>query len=580
MVDKVRRFSNQELTNLFQTIGDLLEIKGESIYKILAYRKAADSLNELGRDIYAIWEDGALQQIPGVGKAIAAKLDELLATGELEFYKKLTSEIPESLASLLQVPDLGPKKVALFWRSLGITTLAELEEAARSGKLSQLPGVGAKSEARVLAGIAALSQRTKRIPLSRAWPFAQELLAYLEQLPAVVKAEVAGSLRRMRETVGDLDILVAAHESAPVMDAFVAHPLVSRVLAHGKIKSSVSFSQGIQAQLWVHPPERYGTALQYATGSQAHNVRLRELALGQGFSLSEHALSRDDGTELLCASEDEVYETLGLPWIPPELREDRGEIEAAREGRLPALVELGDIKSELHCHSTWSDGKLSVLEMAQAVQRRGMSLVVITDHSESLGVAGGLSPAELREQRAEIEEARHIIGGDFTILQGAEIEIKADGSLDYADDVLAQLDLVCASLHTGLRQSRERVTKRLLRAIENPHVDMIGHPTGRLIPNREPADLDMDAILDAAAEHDVILEVNAHPARLDLNDVFIRRALELGVKISINTDAHAESDLDLLHFGVSTARRGWATAEQVVNTWPPDRLITWLRRRG
>jgi DNA polymerase (family 10) len=571
------KYTNRQVAEIFKTIADLLEIKGEVIYKILAYRKAADSLSELGRDVHEYWREGKLLEIPGVGKAIAEKIDELLSTGHLEFYDKLTAEVPVTLVDLLQVPDLGPKKVGLFWHELGITDLAGLESAARAGKLRGLPGMGEKSEAKIIAGIESLSRRSDRLPLGRAWPFAQELLAFLRAQPGVQAAEAAGSLRRMRATVGDIDLLVAVADSRGVMQAFVSRPDVERVLGQGSTKASVEFTYGLRAQLWAHPPERFGTALQYATGSKDHNVRLRELALKQGLSLSEHSLERKDGSEILCAREEEVYAVLGLPWIPPELREDRGEVQAARDGTLPRLVELADIQSELHTHSTWSDGKLSVLEMAQEAKKRGLKLLAISDHSPSLGVAGGMTIEEILQQRQEIQEAQRQLGDSIRLIQGAEVEIRADGSLDYPDEVLAELDIVCASLHTGLRQPREKVTERTLNAIRNPHVDMIGHPTGRMIPDREGADLDMDAVLAAAAEAQTVLEINAHPSRLDLDDVYARRAVGMGILLAINTDAHAASDLDLLHFGVSTARRGWVTAESVINTWEPERLLAWLK---
>lgn len=574
------KFTNQQLAEVFQLIAELLEIKGEVIYKILAYRKAADSLNNLGRDVHDIWEEGQLTEIPGVGKAISEKIDELLRTGQLEFLEKLKSEVPPSLAELLQVPDLGPKKVALFWREVGITNLAELEKAALAGKLRDLPGMGEKSEAKIIAGIESLARRTTRTPLGRAWPLAQALLEGLREAPGVKAAEAAGSLRRMRATVGDIDLLAAASDSGPVMKAFVDHPDVVRVLGSGEMKSSVEYNHGLRAQLWVHPPERFGTALVYATGSKDHNVRLREYALKKGLSLSEHALTREDGSEILCATEQEVYQTLGLPWIPPELREDRGEVQAARTGSLPDLIERSDLQAELHCHSTWSDGNLSIKEMAIAARERGLKVLAITDHSPSLGIARGVPVEDLKKQRAEIEQVQKELGDTIRLLHGTEMEIKADGSLDYPDEVLAELDIVIASLHVSLRQPRERVTERMLNAIHNPHVDIIGHPVGRLIPDREGADLDMDAVLKAAAQQGVVMEINAHPSRLDLDDVYSRRAIELEVLLSINTDAHDASDLDLIEFGIATARRGWVEAKNVINTWNPQELIAWLEKRG
>ena len=384
----------------------------------------------------------------------------------------------------------------------------------------------------------------------------------------------------MRETVGDLDLLAAASDSAPVMAAFTGLPGVERVLGSGETKSSIEFRNGLRAQLWVHPPERFGTALQYATGSKEHNVRLRELALKQGLSLSDQAFTRPDGSEILCATEEEVYTTLGLPFIPPELREDRGEVQAAREGKLPHLLQVSDIQSELHSHSTWSDGRNTIKEMAEAARDRGRKVLAITDHSPSLGITRGVTAEDLKEQRAEIDAAQRELGDSILLLQGAEVEIRADGSLDYPDEVLASLDIVFASLHVSLRQPRAQVTQRLLNAIRNPHVDVIGHPSGRLIPDREGADPDMDAVLSAAAESGVALEISAHPARLDLSDVHARRAIEMGILLSINTDAHSPPELDLLHFGVATARRAWVEARHVINTWETGRLLSWLRQRG
>ncbi len=561
----------------------LLEIKGEIIYKTLAYRKAANSLTELGRDVADIWQEEGLkglQSIPGVGKAIAEKIEELLSTGKLGFLDRLSEEVPLSLADLLEIPGLGPKKVGLFWKELDITTLEELEAAARAGQLRGLPGMGAKSEEKIIKGIEALSRRTGRTPLGTAWPFAQELLAFLRELPEVSAAEAAGSLRRMKETVGDLDILAASTNAEPVMDAFVSRPDVVEVLGHGSTKSSVEFSNGLRAQLWVHPPERFGTALQYATGSKDHNVGLREMALDRGYSLSEHALTRmDNGTEILCAREEDVYTTLGIPWIPPELREGRGEVRAALSGGLPTPVTVSSLKAELHTHSTWSDGKVNIRQMADAAIARGLKVLAITDHSRSLGIASGLSIEQLWQQRAEIQAVQTELGDQIILLHGTEMEIKADGSLDYPDEVLAELDIVIASLHTSLSQEREKVTQRLINAIRNPYVDIIGHPTGRLIPDREGADLDMETVFAAAVEMGTILEISAHPLRLDLNDAYARRAAELGILLSINTDAHESDHLDLRFFGAAIACRGWVPPDQIINTWEPEKLLGWLRNR-
>jgi DNA polymerase (family 10) len=572
--------NNREVAKVFSDTADLLEIKGEAIYRILAYRRAAESLASLGEDINEVWRTERLRDIPGVGEAIASKIDELLSTGKLGFYEKLAAEIPPSLVDVLKVGDVGPKKAARFWKELGITTLAQLEQAANDGRLRGLSGMGERSEARILESIQALRRReSDRISIGVAWPAAQTFLDRLRSLPEVDAAEAGGSVRRMRETVGDLDLIVASDKPQSVMKAFLAFPEVERVRGQGETKSSVELHDGMRVQLWVHPPAHFGTALQYATGSQAHNVRLRELSLDRGLSLSEHGFKPKKGKEIRCAREEEVYATLGLPWIPPEMREDRGEIKAALEDRLPVPVTVADLKGELHAHSDWSDGQTPIEGMARAAAALGMEYLVVSDHSRSLGVANGLSIERLEEQRKVIDQVQKMVPG-IRLLHGSEVEILADGRLDYPDEVLAGLDVVVASLHTSLRQPREKVTMRLLSAIRNPHVDMIGHPTGRMISGREPADLDMEAILSAALENDVALEINANPERLDLNDAHARRVIELGGLLAINTDAHSPDHFGFRLYGVGVARRAWAPAEAVINTWPLERLLGWLGARG
>jgi DNA polymerase (family 10) len=572
--------TNKELADAFLLIANLLEIKGEVIYKTLAYRKASESLTNLGRDVHDIWEEGrqkGLMEIPGVGKAIAEKIDELLETGQLEFLEKLKKEVPESLAGLLRIPDLGPKKVAMFYKQLKITNLDQLKAAAEAGQLRDLPGMGPKSEAKILTGIEALARRSGRLPLGNVWPFAQELLASLRKVKGVKRAEVAGSLRRMRATIGDIDILVASTDPARAIEAFTSAPNVARVTGSGTVKSGVEFHNGMRGQIWVHEPARFGTALQYATGSKDHNVRLREMALDIGLSLSDQSFEKEDGSEILCATEEEVYAKLGMDWVPPEIREDRGEIQLALEHKLPKLIELKNIKAELHSHTTWSDGQLSVLEMAQAAVKRGYKTLAITDHSAAIGILEGLTPEKVEAQRKEIVKVRKKLAGELTILHGVEVEVRADGKLDLPDEVLASLDLVIASIHQSMRQPRAQITERMLAAIHHPHVDIIGHPTNRKLPDREGADLDMDLILKAAAESGTALEINANPARLDLDDVQARRAIELGVTLAINTDAHHPDHMDFLFFGVATARRGWVTAADVINTWTPKQIQAWLK---
>ena len=572
--------TNQELADIFDRIANLSEIKGEIVYKTLAYRKAAESLRNLAEDVNTVQQQDRLMEIPGVGKAIAEKIDELLKTGRLGFLEKLEQEVPPSLIELLQIPDVGPRKITMFWKEANITNLTELQEAAQTGRLRKLPGMGEKSEARILAGIEALSHRSKRMLLGTAWPIARRWLEWLRQLPGVDIAEAAGSLRRWRSTIGDLDIVVASNQTEAVMKDFVSHPDVDRIRGQGENKSSVELKSGLSIQVWIQPPERFGSLWIYATGSKEHNVRIRELAQRKGLSLSEHGLTDEAGKEKLAATEEEVYAALGMPWIPPELREDRGEVQAALAGKLPHLIELSDQKSDLHNHTNWSDGHASVQEMAEAARARGLKVLAITDHSVGLGVANGLTVDRLHQQRKEIDAVQQKMGDSIRLLQGTEVEIHADGSLDYPDEVLAELDIVTASLHSSLRQPREVITERLLKVLKNPNVDIIGHPSGRLLPNREGADLDWEAVLPAAQQNKMVLEINASPSRLDLDEVYARRAGEMGILLSINTDSHATDQLEQAEYGVSVARRAWLEPRQVISTWPVEQLLSWLKARG
>ncbi|MEJ2734408.1 MAG: DNA polymerase/3'-5' exonuclease PolX [Anaerolineae bacterium] len=571
--------TNREIADILQRIGDMLEILGENRFKVIAYRRAAENIVHLGQDIRTYWQAGTLQEISGIGPAIADKIDELLTTGHLEFYERLQDQVPIGVVSLLEIPDVGPKTAKLLWERLGLQSVTEVEAAARNDQLQKLPGMGAKSEARILAGIEALYRRSDRIPLGTAWPVATALLEELKATcPEVLQATAAGSLRRMRATIGDIDLLTSSEVPTPVMRAFSDLSPIARVLLSGQTKTSVRLHNGLQVDLRVLEPDRWGAALQYFTGSQAHNVRVRELAQKQGLSLSEYGFKRQDDGEILCPEEAEVYETLGLPWIPPELREDRGELEAARTGELPRLVEWDDIQGDLHAHTDWSDGAGTLEEMARAARAKGYRYLLISDHTQSLGVANGLTPERLRAQRAEIEvlNAQY---EDFTLLQGCELEIKADGSLDFPDQVLAELDFVVASVHTSLRQERGQITERVMNALRNPYVDVIGHPSGRLLGQREESSVDLDAIIEAAAETGTALEVNSIPTRLDLDDVHVRRALQRGVHLAINSDAHHPGGLDSLPYGLATARRGWATAGDVLNTRTLEEIRAWRKAR-
>lgn len=577
--------TNQAIADLFERIADLLAIRGDNIHRILAYRKGAEAVRSAPQPVAELAAAGALTELPGIGATLAEKIGELVATGSLEFYNRLSAELPPSLVELLRVEGMGPKRVKLVYDRLGVTTLDGLRQAAEGGQLAALPGLGEKSAAAILANLRALERHGDgRVLLGAAWPLAHQIRDFLAGLPGVQQTAVAGSVRRMRETIGDLDLLVALDDGvdpAPIMRAFASLPMVEAVSGQGPTKTHVTLQNGMGADLRVLPTRNWGALLAYFTGSQAHNVRLRELAQKQGLSLNEYGFTRlATGEQILCPDEATVYATLGLPYIPPELREDRGEIEAAQRGRLPALVETGQIVADLHMHSTWSDGRASILEMAQTARARGLRTIVITDHSRSLGVANGLSIERLLEQAAEVRAVDDQMGPDFHVLHGTEMEIKADGSLDYPDEVLAQLDFVIASLHTGLKQPREQVTRRALAAIDNPHVDLLAHPTGRLLPERDGADLDMTAVSMAAAANGTFLEINCNPRRLDLSDVHARRAAELGVRLAINTDAHRPEDFDYLPFGVATARRAWVTAGQVVNTWSFERLLAHTHRHA
>ncbi len=571
------RFSNRDVADLLLRIADMLEIKGEVVYKSLAYRRVAQNILDLGRDVNEVWAEGNLRQIPGVGEALAKKLDELLRTGHLQYYEELQEQVPEGVVSLLAIPEVGPKTAKLLWERLGAMSVADVERAAEAGELRQLPGLGARSEQRILDGIRALHRRGGRALLGVAWPMAAELLEQLRELPGVKVVSAAGSLRRMKDTVGDLDLLAAAEDGERITSAFAGFRQVAEVVLQGPTKATVILNDGLQADLRVLPRERWGSLLQYFTGSKEHNVALRSLAQSKGLSLSEYGYKRGD-KEILCPEEEDVYRALGLPWIPPELREDRGEIEAARKKRLPRLLELTDMRGDLHVHSDWSDGVAPIEALAAGARALGYDYLVISDHTRSLAVANGLDEARFAEQRKLIDRLNGK-SSDLQILQGCELEICANGGLDFPDEVLARFDVVVASVHTGLRQERERVTERVLQALRNPHVDVIGHLTGRLLGQREPSAVDVEAVLQEAARTGTAIEVNGIADRLDLDDVHVKRAIELGVTLSVDSDAHSVGALRSMFYGVTTARRGWAEAGSVINTRSLKDLQAWLRKK-
>ncbi len=574
--------TNQEIAQIFYELADMLEVKGENRFRIRAFRKAADQIAGHVRSMADIAAEGTLEEIPGVGEAIAKKIVEILETGQLTQHRRLREEIPAAVTALLAIPDVGPRTARLIWESLGLETIDQVEMAAETGELRKLKGLGPKMEQTILEGIQRLRARQAqpaRVLLGDALPVAERLLAGLDQCPAVQRADAAGSLRRLRPTVGDIDLLAASDSPQAVTDYFVELPEIARVQSHGDTKASVILHNGLQVDLYVLPRQEYGSLLQHFTGSKRHNIELRELALSQGLSFSEHGFKQEDGSLIRCETEEEVYGTLGLPWIPPELREAQGEFAAAKQGRLPHLIEIGDIRGDLQMHTDASDGHDTLADMARAAVAKGYEYIAITDHSLGLGIVQGLSPERVREQRKLIDALNEDLA-PFRVLAGIELEIRVDGTLALPDDVLAELDIVLASVHTSMRQDRETMTRRVVAAMHSPHVDIIAHPTGRLINQRDRLNLDFDAVLRAAEETGTILEINAQPNRLDLDGEHVRAAIEAGVLLSLGTDAHSTEGLGVMPLGVAMARRGWAEGRRVVNTRPPAELLEILGRKG
>lgn len=569
---------NLEIARAFDLIADLLELKGENPFRIRAYRRAAQNLETLTEDLETLAAQERLDEIPGIGPDLAGKIAEYLGTGRIDALESLRREVPAGLADLMGVPGVGPKTAKLLHDRLKVTGLGQLETLARAGKLRGLPGIQAKTEQNLLKGIALVRRGQARMPLGRALPLAEEIAHALARVRGVKRVEPAGSVRRRKETVGDLDILVTSTDPARVMDAFVRLPQVADVLERGPTKASVRHREGIQVDLRVVEPATFGAALQYFTGSKEHNIRIREMAVKKRLKISEYGVFRGPGGRRIAgATEEEVYAAVGLPWIPPELREDSGEIEAAQSRRLPTLVELDDIRGDLHCHTNATDGHHTVEALVAAVRERGYAYVLVSDHSRSTRVAGGLTA---EEALAHVEKVRAIgrKQRSITVLAGSECDILPDGSLDYPDDVLAQMDLVVAAVHSRFKQSRAEMTGRICRALENPYVNILAHPTGRLIGEREPYDVDLEQAFAAARRHGKALEINCYPERLDLNDVHARRARELGVLLAINTDTHALDQLDTMRLGVATARRAWVGPAEVINTWSVDKLRAWARK--
>ena len=567
---------NQQISKIFSGIAELLELKGENVFRIRAYRRAAQNMDGLSKDAALLTEE-ELRAIPGIGQDLAAKIREFLDTGRIEAYEKLLQDIPAGVLALLRVPGLGPKKAKLFYDKLGIKSVGELETAVRSGRLRTLPGIQKKTEENILKGLELIKRGAERTPLGRVLPLAEDIVRRIKDGAPVGKVEIAGSIRRRKETVKDIDILVTSKRPAAVMEAFVGLPHVTRVLAQGETKSSVITDEGIQVDLRVVGPGSFGAALQYFTGSKEHNIRLRETAVKAGLKISEYGVFRGPAEKKIGgAKEEDVYAALGLPWIPPELREDRGEIEAARKGSLPDLVALRDIRGDLHVHTRWSDGSHDLAALVDAAKARGYSYIAITDHTKGLGVAHGLDEKRLADEVRLIDDANRKLSG-FKVLKGSEVDIRSDGRLDLPAAALAGLDIVVASVHSGFRQSRDQITKRLLAAVRNPCVAVIAHPTGRLIGERDAYDADMDAVLREAAKYGVAMEVNAYPLRLDLNEQHVRLAIEYGAPLVISTDTHVTTQFDFMHYGVAIARRGWAEKKDVWNTLSCAQLLRRLR---
>jgi len=569
---------NTAIAKVFQDMADLLELKGENVFKIRAYQRAARTFEHLPKEIEVMLQEGEdLQAIPGVGEAIAKKTIELVNTGKLHAYEELKAEFPEGITTLLEIPGIGPKTANRLSTELGIKSADDLEEAIKDGRVAKMFRLGDKTADNILQQIQALRRKDQRIPIGEALPVVDEILDALRPLPGVKNLTAAGSLRRFRETVGDIDLMGTADNPEEVINAFVALPQVSEVLAKGPTKASVILPGGLQADLRMVEHDSFGSLLQYFTGSKQHNVTLRTKEQKKGLKLSEYGIT-DTSTDKLekFATEEKFYRRLGLQYIPPEIREDQGEIELAEKGKIPRLVELSDIKGDMHVHTDWSDGHDSIEAMAKAAKALGYQYLAITEHSAGRGIAHGLNEERLRQQIDEIKRLNKQLKG-IRLLTGIEVDIRANGSIDLPDELLADLDIVIAAIHSAMTQSEDQITRRILGAIENPHVDVIAHPTCRILGEREPVAIDLEAVFRAAVKHNKALEINAMPSRLDLKDIHVYRARELGVKLIMGTDSHSIAHLGLMRFGVGVARRGWCQPKHILNTRPLEDILAFLR---
>ncbi len=556
---------NKQVAQALREIALLIQIEGKEKYKDRAYYRAARSVGSYGEDVEAVANRDELETIPGVGKAIAEKIRKFLETGTIPLLEKLRERIPIKVMEIEAIPGIGPKTIKIIYDNLGVTDLASLEKAAQQGKLAGLPGLGEKTQVQILEGIELVKAGLGRTLLAYAMDVAERLNQMLCDIPGVRQVVITGSYRRRRATVRDLDFLVDATDSSAIMNAFVGFEDVMEVIGHGDTKSSIRLQNKMQVDLRVIPPESFGAGLQYFTGSVDHNVRLRGIAIKKGLKLNEYGLFKDD-TIVAGHNEEEIYESLGMRWIFPELREDRGEIEAAQKGELPDLIVLEDIKGDLHSHTDQSDGTNTIEEMLDAAAAKGYDYYCVSDHTQSLTIANGMDETRLLKRIDEVDDLNTSGKWKMRILKGAEVDILADGGLDITDDVLSQLDFVTVSIHSRMKDDKKKMTERVCHALENKHVHLLGHPTGILLLKRAEFEIDLNAVFEVAKNNKVAMELNAHPKRLDLNAGNLRAATRLGLKIAINTDAHRISELDHMKFGIFEARRGWLTKDNVLNT--------------
>lgn len=568
---------NKELADLFNKMADILEFKNENPFKISAYRKASRVLGDLTQEIQEIAESGELKKVPGIGEGMAQKIEEYLKTGKISKYEEAKKGISDELIAMMEIPGMGPKTLALIHKERGIGNLSELEKAIEEGSLIDLPGMGEKKAENIKRGIELLKASKGRMNLGVAFPLAKRVVETLREKTGSKKIEWAGSLRRMRENIGDIDILATGPNREKIIHAFTHLPDIKEVLASGETKASIIVEGGVQIDLRVVEEDSYGAALQYFTGSKGHNIHLRGIAKTKGIKINEYGVFRGN-KKIGGKEEQEVYKALGMDWIEPELREDRGEIEAAQKKRLPKLVEEPEIRGDLHIHSKASDGTASIEEIAKAAQKRGYQYVAICDHSKSLKIAHGLDETRLLKQIEEIERINEKLKG-FQILKGTEVDILTDGKIDLPDKVLEKLDYVVAAVHSGFKQEKEKMTKRIVRALENPFVHCLAHPSGRLLGARAPYEVDLDEVMEAAKKHGKALEINATLERLDLDDIHSRKAKEMGIKLAIGTDSHHLDQLWMISLGVGVARRGWLESQDLLNTLSLKEILKWCRRQ-